>query len=169
LSAVTKAQEKYGKSIKSLSAVVKDAQTLANDLTKASDRLHAQLSEQAEWEEQTKLRLALGKTLIKSSSDALDKTAKSAVQFANKLEEDTASVVSNQFSKGDSSKRDELLSSLKSALAKLETAERSGKEAEKLLKQAKSQGEKEASVYLTMYKYAVKPPATAGAAAVPSK
>ena len=60
-----------------------------------------------------------------------------------------------------------MLEMLRAASVRLDAAEKSGKQAEKLLKQAKSQGEKEASVYLKYYQYAKA--ATAPTTPAPSK
>lgn len=54
----------------------------------------------------------------------------------------------------NATKREEVASLLKIAATRLEEAENHGKDADRLLKQARAQGDKESSKFLKYYKYA---------------
>lgn len=102
------------------------------------------------WEEETKLRLKDSKNAVKLTAQKYEKTLKSTTEMIEKIA-GTSEILANK----NSNNRKEVADVLKAVSAKLEIADRSGKSAEKLLKQAKAQGDKESAKYLKFLPAAV--------------
>ena len=101
------------------------------------------LVETSTWEEATKLKLKNGKSSVKSVNQKYEKTLKETASMIEKLT-GTNDLLTNK----NSNNRKEVSDTLRINSAQLEVADKSSKLAEKLMKQAKAQGDKEAAKYL---------------------
>ncbi len=123
-----------------------------------SSQLHALQTELDSWEKESRLRLRGGKGFLRNSVESSDRAlagAKDATQRFLTVDlklsgkKDKSSIETDQ----------QVTSSLTSLYTSLVQAEKQGKYTEKLLREAKAQGDKEAAAYM---RYAPpKPPATA--------
>ena len=123
--------------------IFRSLQSVESDLLKSASKLNEIVLDNTAWEEETKLKLKNGKNAVKLIAQKYEKTLKSTSEMIEKLS-GTNDLLANK----NSNNRKELSDVLKITSDKLEIADKSGKSAEKLLRQAKSQGDKEAAKYL---------------------
>lgn len=150
-----KSQEKYSKVIKSLAKDIKSIQLASDEISKSESRIIVEVSDEKDWESLSKLKLKQAKTSMKAVQESITLVCKTAHGTLDHILEASNTASRKQYTnKGKTVKSSEMLAILRTSVGRLENAEKSGKLAEKLLKEAKAQGEKEASVYLKYYQYA---------------
>ena len=130
--------------------LIRELENVGADLEKSSLKFNEILLDNSAWEEETKLRLKDGKNAVKLTAQKYEKSLKSTTEMIEKIA-GTSELLANK----NSNNRKEVADVLKAVSAKLEIADRSGKSAEKLLKQAKAQGDKESAKYLKFLPAAV--------------
>jgi len=123
---------------------VKAMESVQSDLEKVSGLASTLVEKEGQWESETKLKLKVGKPVLVS--------ALSKVDAARKASEKTSAHFTAVFEKFDKTKSKtfakELDSKLRALISDLQTADRAGKNAERLLKQAREAGDREAEKYL---------------------
>ena len=101
--------------------------------------------------------MKVAKSNFKNILDKTELAVKSSKTSLDLLLETANSVSKKEYNEQKSAKfpvkKDEIASSLRVIANDLEKAEKSGKEAERLLIQAREQGEKEANIYLKYFQY----------------
>ena len=118
-------------------------ETVEVDITKTTAKLNEIAVDSSAWEESSKLRLKNSKSTIKATIQKFENTLKQTTSMIEKLASTNELLIDKK-----SDNRKEVTDVLKLASSQLDTADRSGKLAEKLLKQAKAQGDKESAKYL---------------------
>lgn len=118
-------------------------ETVEVDITKTTAKLNEIALDSSAWEESSKLRLKNGKSTVKTTIQKFENTLKQTTSTIEKL-----TATNELLSDKKSDNRKEVSDVLRLASAQLDTADKSGKLAEKLLKQAKAQGDKESAKYL---------------------
>jgi hypothetical protein len=118
-------------------------ETIEVDVTKSIEKLNEIVLDNTNWEETTKLRLKNGKSTVKTIGQKYENILKQTASIMEKTS-GTNELLANK----NVNSRKEITDVLKLASAQLDVAEKSGKAAEKLLKQAKAQGDKESAKYL---------------------
>jgi hypothetical protein len=137
------ASEKFDKLKKDIFTQLKTLQSMEVDLIKSTAKLNAILTEDQLWEEDNKLQLNNGKKSVKLIAQKYEKILKDTSAMIGKLGS-TNDMLSNK----DSNNRKEVSDSLKIVSKRLDNADKTGIDAEKLLRLAKAQGDKEAAKYL---------------------
>lgn len=140
--------------------ILRSLETIEVDLTKSVEKLNEIVLDNTNWEETTKLRLKNGKSTVKTIGQKYENILKQTASIMEKTS-GTNELLAN---KNVNSKK-EISETLKLASAQLDIADKSGKVAEKLLKQAKAQGDKESAKYL---KFLPPPPAAVVASVAPA-
>lgn len=135
--------EKFDKLKKDIFTQLKTLQSIEVDLIKSTAKLNAILTDDQIWEEDNKLQLKNGKKSVKLIATKYEKILKDTTSMIEKLGS-TNDMLSNK----NSNNRKEVSDSLKIVSKRLDNADKSGIEAEKLLRLAKAQGDKESAKYL---------------------
>lgn len=144
---ITLSQDSFKKVSKDLDKDYKDVQFIETQLTKVSTQLHDLLTSLDTWEKDTTLKTKVGKNALKSASEVFDRALVSAQTTSSHFLAADDKLLRKNDKKA--SETDELEKDLvRGVLAKLENAERDGKRTESLMRAAKVQGDKEASMYL---------------------
>lgn len=118
-------------------------ETVEVDITKTTAKLNEIVLDSSAWEESSKLRLKNGKSTVKGTIQKFESTLKQTTSMIEKLSSANELLIDKK-----SDNRKEVSDVLKLASSQLDAADKSGKLAEKLLKQAKAQGDKESAKYL---------------------
>lgn len=118
-------------------------ETVEVDITKTTAKLNEIVLDSSAWEESSKLRLKNGKSTVKATIQKFESTLKQTTSMIEKLSSANELLIDKK-----SDNRKEVSDVLKLASSQLDAADKSGKLAEKLLKQAKAQGDKESAKYL---------------------
>ena len=118
-------------------------ETVEVDITKTTAKLNEIALDSSAWEESSKLRLKNGKSTVKTTIQKFENTLKQTTSMIEKLTATNELLIDKK-----SDNRKEVSDVLKLASSQLDIADKSGKLAEKLLKQAKTQGDKESAKYL---------------------
>ena len=133
-------------------------QTVESEILKVNDALAILLIEDKTWEDSLNSKMRNGRKSIEKVNLKYKMSLAETAKMIQKLSE-TSSLLLSETDKGQ---RKEVSDELKIVFGYLENANESGKNAEKLLKAAKIQGDKESAKYLKF----VKP---APVAAIPEK
>jgi len=144
---LSQSQDAFKKLAKDVDKDYKDIQFVETQLSKVSSQVHDLVTNLDSWESETTLRTKVGKNVLKSASDVIDRTLLSAQTTSSHfLSADEKFLRKNdkKILETDEAEKE----SLRVLLAKLESAERNGKRTETLMREAKVQGDKEASMYL---------------------
>jgi hypothetical protein len=123
---------------------VKAMESAKSDLEKISGLASTLVEKEGQWESETKLKLKVGKPVLVSALSKVD-----AVRKASEKTSAHFTAVFEKFDKTNSKTfARELDSKLRTLISDLQTADRAGKNAERLLKQAREAGDREAEKYL---------------------
>lgn len=122
---------------------------IESDLTKVNNELTDIIIEDKNWEERTGLKLRNGRKTVEKVTLKYGNSLKETVKMTQRLSEANSFLTNNEVEKGN---KKEVSDEIKIVLGILEKSNESGKGAEKLLKAAKTQGDKEAAKYLKFVK-----------------
>lgn len=150
----TKAQEKYVAALRSLENELKALEGIEAAFSQSSSKLEKVLDTLKIWEDQTKLTLKLGKSLVVTYAQETKNINNQIIDRATNFNKVYSTVNKyqhlNNINTNNGDKKDKKVSivdQIKEVYAKLENAQKDGIRAEKMFLAAKAQGEREATVY----------------------
>eukprot|EP01039_Chlorochromonas_danica_P003151 gene3151-3451_t len=151
----TKAQEKYVSALRSLENELKALEGIEATFSQTSTKLEKVLDALKVWEDQRKLTLKLGKSLVVSYAQETKNINNQIIDRATNFNKVYSTVnkyqhLNNINTNNNGDKKDKKVSivdQIKEVYAKLENAQKDGIRAEKMFLAAKAQGEREATVY----------------------
>lgn len=123
-------------------------QTVESDVLKVNDALNLLLIEDKTWEDSVNSKMKNGR----KSVEKVNLKYKLSVAETGKMIQKLSETNNLLLSETDKGQRKEVSDELKAVFGYLDTASQSGKNAEKLLKAAKIQGDKESAKYLKFVK-----------------